>query len=213
MDFLDSVIEQYALEHSEVESTLLNELNRQTHIKVIQPRMLSGHLQGRILSLLSLSIRPKIILEIGTYTGYSALCMAEGLQKNGQLYTIDNNKEIAPFAKKYFNKSSYKNLIKMIVGNALDVIPDLNLKWDLVFIDADKENYSNYFDAIIENVNQGGMIIADNVLWSGKVTKPTSKNDVETQALKSFNEKVHSDSRVSNVLMPVRDGMMIMIKK
>tara|TARA_B110000902_G_scaffold42720_1_gene46699 strand:+ start:2135 stop:2776 length:642 start_codon:yes stop_codon:yes gene_type:complete len=213
MDFLDSVIEQYALEHSEVESTLLNELNRQTHIKVIQPRMLSGHLQGRILSLLSQSIRPKTILEIGTYTGYSALCMAEGLQKNGQLYTIDNNKEIAPFANKYFNKSSYKNLIKMIVGNALDVIPDLNLKWDLVFIDADKENYSNYFDAIIENVNQGGMIIADNVLWSGKVTKPTSKNDVETQALKSFNEKVHSDSRVSNVLMPVRDGMMIMIKK
>ena len=213
MDFLDSVIEQYALEHSEVESTLLNELNRQTHIKVIQPRMLSGHLQGRILSLLSQSIRPKIILEIGTYTGYSALCMAEGLLKNGQLYTIDNNKEIAPFANKYFNKSSYKNLIKMIVGNALDVIPDLNLKWDLVFIDADKENYSNYFDAIIENVNQGGMIIADNVLWSGKVTKPTSKNDVETQALKSFNEKVHSDSRVSNVLMPVRDGMMIMIKK
>jgi len=213
MDFLDSVIEQYALEHSEGESALLNELNRQTHIKVIQPRMLSGHLQGRILSLLSLSIRPKIILEIGTYTGYSALCMAEGLQKNGQLYTIDNNKEIAPFANKYFNKSSYKNLIKMIVGNALDVIPDLNLKWDLVFIDADKENYSNYFDAIIENVNQGGMIIADNVLWSGKVTKPTSKNDVETQALKSFNEKVHSDSRVSNVLMPVRDGMMIMIKK
>ena len=213
MDFLDSVIEQYALEHSEVESTLLNELNRQTHIKVIQPRMLSGHLQGRILSLLSQSIRPKTILEIGTYTGYSALCMAEGLQKNGQLYTIDNNKEIAQFAQRYFNKSSYKNLIKMIVGNALDVIPDLNLKWDLVFIDADKENYSNYFDAIIENVNQGGMIIADNVLWSGKVTKPTSKNDVETQALKSFNEKVHSDSRVSNVLMPVRDGMMIMIKK
>ncbi|MEJ6754534.1 MAG: O-methyltransferase [Flavobacteriales bacterium] len=213
MDFLDSVIEQYALEHSEGESALLNELNRQTHIKVIQPRMLSGHLQGRILSLLSQSIRPKTILEIGTYTGYSALCMAEGLQKNGQLYTIDNNKEIAPFANKYFNKSSYKNLIKMIVGNALDVIPDLNLKWDLVFIDADKENYSNYFDAIIENVNQGGMIIADNVLWSGKVTKPTSKNDVETQALKSFNEKVHSDSRVSNVLMPVRDGMMIMIKK
>ena len=213
MDFLDSVIEQYALDHSEGESALLNELNRQTHIKVIQPRMLSGHLQGRILSLLSQSIRPKIILEIGTYTGYSALCMAEGLLKNGQLYTIDNNKEIAPFAKKYFNKSSYKNLIKMIVGNALDIIPDLNLKWDLVFIDADKENYSNYFDAIIENVNQGGMIIADNVLWSGKVTKPTSKNDVETQALKSFNEKVHSDSRVSNVLMPVRDGMMIMIKK
>ena len=213
MDFLDSVIEQYALEHSEGESALLNELNRQTHIKVIQPRMLSGHLQGRILSLLSQSIRPKTILEIGTYTGYSALCMAEGLQKNGQLYTIDNNKEIAPFANKYFNKSSYKNLIKMIVGNALDVIPDLNLKWDLVFIDADKENYSNYFDAIIENVKQGGMIIADNVLWSGKVTKPTSKNDVETQALKSFNEKVHSDSRVSNVLMPVRDGMMIMIKK
>ena len=213
MEFLDSEIEQYALEHSEKESTLLNELNRQTHLKILQPRMLSGHLQGRILSMLSQSIQPKTILEIGTYTGYSALCMAEGLQNDGVLYTIDINKELAPFTQKYFIKSSYKNLIKMMVGNALEIIPELNFNWDLVFIDADKENYSNYFDSVIERVNKGGMIIADNVLWSGKVTRPTYKNDIETKALKTFNEKVNSDSRVSNVLMPVRDGMMIMIKK
>jgi len=213
MDFLDPEIEHYALEHTEEESTLLNDLNRQTHFNILQPRMLSGHLQGRILSLLSQSIQPKVILEIGTYTGYSALCMAEGLQNDGVLYTIDINKELAPFAQQYFNKSAYKNLIKMMVGNALDIIPDLNFNWDLVFIDADKENYSNYFDSVIQRVNKGGMIIADNVLWSGKVTRPTSENDIETKALKTFNEKVHSDSRVNNVLMPVRDGMMIMIKK
>tara|TARA_Y100000385_G_scaffold87292_1_gene89879 strand:- start:1 stop:642 length:642 start_codon:yes stop_codon:yes gene_type:complete len=213
MEFLDSEIEQYALKHSEEESTLLYELNRQTHLNILQPRMLSGHLQGRILSMLSQSIQPKTILEIGTYTGYSALCMAEGLQNDGVLYTIDINKELAPFAQQYFNKSAYKNLIKMMVGNALEIIPDLNFYWDLVFIDADKENYSNYFDSVIERVNKGGMIIADNVLWSGKVIRPTLKNDIETNALKAFNEKVHSDSRVSNVLMPVRDGMMIMIKK
>ena len=213
MDFLDPEIEHYALEHTEKESTLLNELNRQTHLNILQPRMLSGHLQGRILSFLSKSIQPKVILEIGTYTGYSALCMAEGLQNDGVLYTIDINKELATFAQQYFNKSSYKYLIKMMVGNALEIIPKLNFNWDLVFIDADKENYSNYFDSVIERLNKGGMIIADNVLWSGKVTRPTSKNDIETKALKIFNEKVHADSRVSNVLLPVRDGMMIMIKK
>ena len=213
MEFLDPEIEQYALDYSQAESPLLNELNRQTHLNILQPRMLSGHLQGRILSMLSQSIQPKTILEIGTYTGYSALCMAEGLQNEGVLYTIDNNKELAQFAKKYFKKSSYKNLIKMMVGNALKIIPDLDLNWDLVFIDADKENYSNYFDSVIQRVNKGGMIIADNVLWSGKVTRPTNKNDIETKALKTFNEKVHSDNRVRNVLMPVRDGMMIMIKK
>ena len=163
--------------------------------------------------MLSQSIQPKTILEIGTYTGYSALCMAEGLQNDGVLYTIDINKELAPFAQQYFNRSSYKNIIKMMVGNALQIIPNLIFNWDLVFIDADKENYSNYFDSVIERVNKGGMIIADNVLWSGKVIRPTSKNDIETKALKTFNKKVHSDSRVSNVLMPVRDGMMIMIKK
>jgi caffeoyl-CoA O-methyltransferase len=213
MDFLYPEIEHYALEHTEEESILLNELNRQTHLNILQPRMLSGHLQGRILSFLSQSVQPKVILEIGTYTGYSALCMAEGLQNDGVLYTIDINKELAPFAQQYFNKSAYKNLIKMMVGNALEIIPKLNFNWDLVFIDADKENYSNYFDSVIERLNKGGMIIADNVLWSGKVTRPTSRNDIETKALKSFNEKVHADCRVSNVLMPVRDGMMIMIKK
>ena len=212
MEFLDPEIEQYALEHSEEESTILNELNRQTHLKILQPRMLSGHLQGRILSMLSQSIQPKTILEIGTYTGYSALCMAEGLQNDGVLYTIDINKELVPFAQKYFNKSSYKNLIKMMVGNALEIIPKLNFKWDLVFIDADKENYSNYFDLVVDNVRQGGWIIADNVLWSGKVLSEVKSNDLETESLKSFNAKVHADKRVTNMLLPIRDGLMILVK-
>ena len=213
MEFLPENIENYSVSHTEQEPKLLAELNRETWANVMIPRMLSGHLQGRALSMFSKMINPTNIIEIGTYTGYSALCMAEGLQNDGVLCTIDINKELAPFAQKYFNKSSYKNLIKMMVGNALEIIPELNFKWDLVFIDADKENYSNYFDSVIEKVNKGGMIIADNVLWSGKVTRPTFRNDIETKALKTFNEKVNSDSRVSNVLMPVRDGMMIMIKK
>ena len=212
MDFIDPLINQYTLDHTENESPLLNELNRQTHINIVQPRMLSGHLQGRILSVLSKSIRPKNILEIGTYTGYSALCMAEGLSKNGNLYTIDINEEIASFAQEFFDKSQYKNQITMLIGDALNIIPELNENWDLVFIDADKENYSNYYDAIIENVKVGGMIIADNVLWSGKVTNPTLKNDFDTEALKKFNTKVQNDIRVSNTLIPVRDGMMVMIK-
>ena len=169
MDFIDPSIEAYALEHSEKESDLLFNLNRQTHLKVLQPRMLSGHLQGRILSFLSSAIKPKYILEIGTYTGYSALCMAEGLSKNGKLVTIDKNIELETMVKKYINDSSYKNQIEFINANAIDVIPTLNLEWDLVFIDADKENYINYFDLVIDQVKKGGWIIADNVLWSGKV--------------------------------------------
>ena len=169
MDFIDPSIEAYALEHSEKESDLLFNLNRQTHLKVLQPRMLSGHLQGRILSFLSSAIKPKNILEIGTYTGYSALCMAEGLSKNGKLVTIDKNIELETMVKKYINDSSYKNQIEFINANAIDVIPTLNLEWDLVFIDADKENYINYFDLVIDQVKKGGWIIADNVLWSGKV--------------------------------------------
>ena len=166
MDFIDPSIEAYALEHSEKESDLLFNLNRQTHLKVLQPRMLSGHLQGRILSFLSSAIKPKYILEIGTYTGYSALCMAEGLSKNGKLVTIDKNIELETMVKKYINDSSYKNQIEFINADAIDVIPTLNLEWDLVFIDADKENYINYFDLVIDQVKKGGWIIADNVLWS-----------------------------------------------
>ena len=212
MDFIDPIIEQYALDHTDQESDLLNHLNRQTHLNVLQPRMLSGHLQGRLLSAFSKALNPTKILEIGTYTGYSALCLAEGLLPNGILYTVDVNKELSSFAQKYFNKSIYKDQIKMIIGDATELIPKMNHQWDLVFIDADKENYSNYFDMVIDHVNPGGWIIADNVLWSGKVTKITSNNDLETDAIKAFNKKVNSDKRVSNILMPVRDGMMLMIK-
>ena len=212
MDFIDPLIEAYALEHTEKESDLLFNLNRQTHLKVLQPRMLSGHLQGRILSFLSSAIKPKNILEIGTYTGYSALCMAEGLSKNGKLVTIDKNIELKTMVKKYIKDSSYKNQIEFINADAIDVIPTLNLEWDLVFIDADKENYINYFDLVIDQVKKGGWIIADNVLWSGKVLEEPDKKDKETIILQKFNEKVNQDSRVRNVLFPVRDGMMLMIK-
>lgn len=213
MDFLDPKIEEYALKYCDSESDLLKELNRQTHLNIMQPRMLSGHLQGRILSSYSKLIKPNSILEIGTYTGYSALCLAEGLTSNGVLHTIDLNEEIASFTQNFINKSEFNKKIKFHIGNALDIIPNIDLKWDLVFIDADKENYSNYFDLVIEQVKTGGWIIADNVLWSGKVLETTDKNDLETQSLKNFNKKVKSDSRVSNLLLPVRDGMMIMVKK
>ena len=212
MDFIDPSIEAYAREHTEKESDLLFHLNRQTHLKVLQPRMLSGHLQGRILSFLSTAIQPQNILEIGTYTGYSALCLAEGLPKNGKLVTIDKNIELEMMVKKYINDSPYKRQIEFINSDAVEAIPALNLKWDLVFIDADKENYITYFDLVIDQVNKGGWIIADNVLWSGKVLDEPDIKDKETVILKKFNEKVHQDSRVRNVLFPVRDGMMIMIK-
>jgi predicted O-methyltransferase YrrM len=212
MDFIDPLIEQYSLDHTEKESELLNRLNRQTNLNVLQPRMLSGHLQGRLLSAFSKSLKPKNILEIGTYTGYSALCLAEGLTSDGLLYTLDINKELSSFAQRYFDESQFKEQIQMIIGDALTVIPSLENLWDLVFIDADKENYSNYFDLVIDKVRPGGWIIADNVLWSGKVLKPTSKNDSETEAIKLFNQKVNADQRVTNILIPVRDGMMLMIK-
>jgi len=212
MDFIDSKIEEYALNYCDPESELLKELNRQTHLNIMQPRMLSGHLQGRILSSYSKAIKPNCILEIGTYTGYSALCLAEGLTSNGVLHTIDLNEEIASFTQKFIDKSDFNDKIKFHIGDALEIVPEIDLKWDLVFIDADKENYSNYFDLVIEKVHSGGLIIADNVLWSGKVLEPNN-NDFETQAIKNFNNKVQSDSRISNLLMPIRDGMMIMIKK
>ena len=212
MDFIDPLIEQYALDYTENESSLLNDLSRQTHLNILQPRMLSGHLQGRLLSTFSKALNPQKILEIGTYTGYSALCLAEGLNKNGQIYTIDINKELEEFAQNYFNASPYKNKIHFLIGDAAELIPEMKHIWDIVFIDADKENYSLYFDLVIDKVRKGGWIIADNVLWSGKVTKPTLNNDLETASIKAFNKKVNSDKRVSNVLMPVRDGMMLMIK-
>jgi caffeoyl-CoA O-methyltransferase len=212
MDFIDPLINQYALDHTENESPLLNELNRQTHINILQPRMLSGHLQGRILSVLSKSIRPKNILEIGTYTGYSALCMAEGLSKDGNLYTIDINEEIAPFAQEFFDKSQYKNQITMLIGNALNIIPELNENWDLVFIDADKVNYGKYYQMIFPYVKKNGLIIADNVLFHGEVFSETLKGK-NAKAIHAFNEMIMSDELADTVLLTVRDGLSLIRKK
>ena len=207
MEFLSKEINNYAETHTTKEPQILKELNRETWDKAMNPRMLSGHLQGRCLSILSKMVRPKNILEIGTYTGYSALCMAEGLEKNGMLHTIDINEESISFAERYFKKSeNYKN-IKTYTGNALDIIPDLSCNFQLAFIDADKENYSNYFDLIINKMDLYGYIIADNVLWSGKVTN--KEKDIETEALDLYNKKLLSDPRVETILLPIRDGLMI----
>lgn len=213
MEFIDPAIEEYARAHSEGESALLQELNRETYAKVLIPRMLSGHLQGRVLSMISKLIQPKNILEIGTYTGYSALCLAEGLHAEGELHTIDINEELETMILRYFNKSAHSKQLKPHIGNALEIIPTLNKTWDLVFIDADKENYANYFDIVIDSLGPGGIIIADNVLWSGKVLKETEAKDEETRALKAFNEKVFADERVESVLLPIRDGLMVLRKK
>ena len=207
MELLAKEIEKYSLNHTTKESKLLESLNRETWAKVMNPRMLSGHLQGKILSMFSNMIKPKNILEIGTYTGYSALCMAEGLQKDGMIHTIDINEEHIDFAKKYFNRSDYEKNIKSYLGNALEIIPKLNWNFQLAFIDADKENYSKYFDLIIDKIDINGYIIADNVLWSGKVIQ--KKQDTETKALDLYNKKVFSDTRIETILMPIRDGLMI----
>lgn len=207
MEFLPEIISSYSLEKTEEEPKLLSELNRETWANVMIPRMLSGHLQGRVLSMISKMIHPTNIIEVGTYTGYSALCMAEGLKENGKIHTLDINEEYTSVAKKYFDKSDYKENIIQHIGNAVDVIPQLNDKFQLAFLDADKENYSNYFDLIINKMDIGGYIIADNVLWSGKVTE--ENKDEETMALHNYNKKVLSDKRVETVLLPVRDGLNI----
>lgn len=210
MEFLPTEIDNYSTQHTQAESELLSELNRETHVKMLIPRMLSGHMQGRILSAISHMVRPQNILEIGTYTGYSALCFAEGLAENGKIITIDQNEELEPIVSKYFNKSKYANQIEFKIGNAVEIIPTLTQTFDLVFIDADKENYSNYFDLVIDKVRPGGFILADNVLWSGNVIKPESEMDESTKAIHNFNKKVHQDSRVENVLFPIRDGIMVL---
>ena len=207
MEFLPEIISSYSLENTEKEPKLLSDLNRETWANVMIPRMLSGHLQGRVLSMISKMIHPTNIIEVGTYTGYSALCMAEGLKENGKIHTLDINEEYTSVAKKYFEKSDYKENIIQHIGNAVDVIPQLNDKFQLAFLDADKENYSNYFDLIINKMDIGGYIIADNVLWSGKVTE--ENKDEETMALHNYNKKVLSDKRVETVLLPVRDGLNI----
>lgn len=213
MEFLPQDISDYTEKYTQEESTLLKELNRETHLKILTPRMLSGHLQGRVLSLISKLMRPKYILEIGTYTGYAALCMAEGLTEGGQLITIDRNEELKPILEKYLLQSNVSNQVDLRFGNAIDIIPTLEDGIDLVFIDADKPNYSNYFDLVIDKMNPGGLILADNVLWSGKVTGEIKPNDKSTHAIHAFNQKVHADNRVENVLLPIRDGIMALRKK
>lgn len=208
--FLNEDLIRYSEEHTTSESDLLKHINRQTHANVLRPRMLSGHLQGRLLSAFSHMIRPKAILEIGTYTGYSALCMAEGLQPGGKLLTIDVNEELETRVREYFRQSPYNDQIDFRIGNALEIIPTLTQRFDLVFIDADKENYSRYFDLVINSVNLNGFILADNVLWSGKVLN--TKPDKDTRAIQEFNKKIHTDPRVENVLLPVRDGILMMRK-
>ena len=210
MEFIDEKLSKYAEKHTTPENELIKSLNRDTHANVLAPRMLSGHLQGRLLSLFSKMIQPKAILEIGTYTGYAALCLAEGLTKDGVLHTIDINEELETRIQKYFNQSTYKNQIKLHIGNALEIIPAINQKFDLVFIDADKENYSKYYDLLIDQMPSGGIIMADNVLWSGKVINQEAINtDNDTRELDHFNAKVQSDPRVENILIPVRDGIMV----
>ena len=209
MNFLPEKIDDYVVNHSQKEPELLQQLNKETWQKVLNPRMLSGGYQGRILAMISKLIQPKNILEIGTYTGYSALCLAEGLQKNGMLFTIDKNEELEDFAKKYFGKSPYNSQIKQLVGNALDIIPTLNQKFDLVFIDADKSNYNTYFKMIIGKMNSGGVILSDNVLWSGKVVEEIEPNDKDTQALLEYNELLNNDDRIETILLPIRDGLSI----
>jgi predicted O-methyltransferase YrrM len=209
MSFLPEKIDNYVVDHSQKEPELLQQLNKETWQKVLNPRMLSGGYQGRILSMISKIIQPKSILEIGTYTGYSALCLAEGLQKNGTLFTIDKNEELEDFAKKYFEQSPYTSQIRQLVGNALTILPTLNEKFDLVFIDADKANYSIYFNMIIGKMNSGGVILSDNVLWNGKVVAEIEPNDKDTKALVEFNKMLNADDRIETILLPIRDGLSI----
>lgn len=207
MHFLSSLLENYIADHSEPEPTLLTELTRETHLKVVQPRMITGHFQGRVLSMLSKLIHPKYILEIGTYTGYSALCLAEGLQKDGQLHTIEVNEELHQLQRTYFDKSGFGSQIFQHTGDALDIVPTLDQIFDLVFIDAQKVNYDAYFEAVIQKTKPGSVILSDNVLWSGKVVEPLQKGDKATEALLAYNQKLKNDPRVETVLLPIRDGL------
>ena len=209
MHFLSEELENYVANHSEYEPDLLAQLNRETHQKILQPRMLSGHFQGRVLSMLSKIIHPMNILEIGTYTGYATLCLAEGLATKGTIDTLDNNEELFDFQRKYFDKSPWANQITQHLGNALDIIPTLNKKYDLVFIDADKENYINYFHLIVPMMQQGGIILSDNVLWSGKVLEVLKPNDKSTKILLDYNQLLKEDARVETVLLPIRDGLTV----
>ena len=210
MEFIDERLLNYCEAHSQKENDLLAQLNRETHLKISQPRMLSGHLQGRVLSFISKMVCPKTILEIGTYTGYSALCLAEGLNENGKLISIDSNEETSHFAQQFIDKSAYKQQIELRKGDAKEIIPQLKMNFDLVFIDADKKSYSDYFDLVINKLNTGGIILADNVLWSGKILD--YQKDKDTQLIHEFNQKVNHDKRVETLILPIRDGLSVIRK-
>lgn len=208
MEFIAEELDNYVCAHTGEESDLLKKINRETHLEVLQPRMLSGHFQGRVLSLFSKMIQPECVLEIGTYTGYSALCLAEGLKENGKLITIDVNEELESRVRGYFEASEFRSKIDYRIGDAMKIIPELSEQFDIVFIDADKMNYINYYNLVFSKVKIGGYIIADNVLWSGKVADATKK-DKDTELLREYNLINHNDERVENVLFPIRDGLMV----
>ena len=212
INFIDDNILNYSISISEKESKLLNDLYRETYLKVLNPRMISGHYQGRILSLISKIISPKKILEIGTYTGYSAICLCEGMDKDGILHTIDNNKELVKIQNKYFKKANLTDKIVQHSGDAKNIIPTIEEEFDIVFIDADKESYPEYYDLIIKKVRSGGIIIADNILWSGKILEKVEKDDQATKSIIEFNNKIIEDDRVKNIILPIRDGLNIVRK-
>ncbi|SHJ58399.1 O-methyltransferase [Aquimarina spongiae] len=209
MHFIPEELDNYVVQHTQQEPELLQKLTRETYQKILQPRMLSGAYQGRVLSMLSKLISPKHILEIGTYTGYSAICLAEGMQKDGQLHTIDINEELENFQRKYFDLSPYGNRIHQHIGDATTIIPNIDLAFDLVFIDADKPNYPLYFELIINKIKPGGVILSDNVLWSGKVIEAIEEDDLSTKALLEYNKLLVEDTRIETVLLPIRDGLTI----
>ena len=209
MHFLPEDLDDYVIAHSQQEPKLLQDLTRETWQKVLAPRMLSGHFQGRVLSMISKLIQPTSILEIGTYTGYSALCLAEGMSKDAVLHTIDINEELQNFQRKYFNASGYGDRIIQHVGDAMEIIPTLNTTFDLVFIDADKVNYPNYFELVMPLLKSGAVILSDNVLWTGKVIEPLNPKDKDTAALLTYNKLLNTDDRVESVLLPIRDGLTV----
>jgi len=211
-DFVDKKILKYVQNKTSEESKILNDLSRETHLKVLNPRMLSGHYQGRLLSLISKLIKPKSILEIGTYTGYSSLCLLEGLEKKGLLHTIDHNEELLNIQNKFFKRAKVSNRIKQYTGDAKEIIKNLEVKFDLIFIDADKENYPLYYDLVFDKLKSGGIIIADNILWSGKILEKVEKDDYATQSIINFNNKIKNDERVEKIILPIRDGLSLIRK-
>jgi predicted O-methyltransferase YrrM len=213
MEFIDQKLDDYVCAHTEKEPEVLNELNRKTHLTVLRSRMLSGHFQGRLLSMISHMVQPERILEIGTYTGYSSICLAEGLTENGKLTTIDINEELEDIAREFIQKANLDNKIEYIIGDAMYIVPQLDEQFDLVFIDADKKNYCNYYHLVFDKVKSGGYILADNVLWSGKVVEDYEALDSETKIIMDYNKMVHEDPRVQEILLPIRDGLMLARKR